>query len=221
MKKSVFLLCALGMLVQGAMNAQFSKGNIMLGMTSSPVNAYFFDLGGTTNCLFFAGISSIESDDSDEKTKYKYINLSPTAGYFIIDNLVAGLSMNIFSLKFDDSYLERTGTWSLNPYIRYYYPFEKVSPFAELYAGYGQVNALYNTSGNDELKETARLFNLGGGAGAAVPIGGVVTIDIMGGYFLTTFKQEIEFSEEEDFEKTRYGTLGFKVGIHVFFSPGN
>jgi hypothetical protein len=198
----------------------------MLGITSNPVNPYMFDTGFATNCLFFAGISKVKFDGYDEDEKYKYINLAPTAGYFIIDNLVAGLTFNIFSIKFDESYLVREGMWSIGPYVRYYYPFKKVAPFAELNVSLGGLTGVYGDSGGNENKEKAGLFNLGGGAGAAIPIGGVVTIDIMGGYFMSTLREEItnipsKASLAAEYEKTKYNTLGFKVGIHVFLTPGD
>jgi hypothetical protein len=65
------------------------------------------------------------SEDAYNQTTY---NLLPKAGYFIIDNLVAGLEVIVSGYSEENAGYE--GKWSesifgIGPFVRYYYPLRR------------------------------------------------------------------------------------------------
>ena len=95
MKK--LILSSLTVLVFGIASAQTEKGSWLIGASS--------DLG-------FSSTKVKGADDSQSN-----FNISPMAGYFIMDNLVFGLDVDFQSSKFGDLKNSSTG---IGPFVRYY-----------------------------------------------------------------------------------------------------
>jgi len=211
-------VCLMGISV---LNAQFNKGKIILGVTTS---SNFFSMssmftGGTSN-LMHIGFSTIkDKSDSGDGDTYKgtTFNLSPRIGYLITDNIAAGFDINFsfMSYKSDsnsDSYKETTSLLGFGPFVRYYFTMKKVNPFLEIGGSFGTMKDKYNYSGGDEVDKQS-VNSIIGGVGVAIPIGNVVKFDIMGGYASTTIKDK---EDNPDNNREVLGTLGIKVGFLLY-----
>jgi len=195
--------------------AQMGKGRIMTGMASS-LNRENFDSDFAN--LSFTGTTSVSSTGEEtEGEKATGFNLIPSAGYFIIDNLAAGLNLLVSYNKYDlGGSLDQKNTHlhlSAVPFIRYYYPAGKIYPFAEVSAGIG-TSMQKSVTTNGENKYTWAVTSFGGGAGVALPVGSKVTFDIMAGYSWISFKRE---AQQDVIVKDIYGSFGLKMGFMVYF----
>jgi hypothetical protein len=130
-----------------------------------------------------------------------------------MDNLVVGLEVMINSHMDKDSYdgdKYSRMIFGAGPFVRYYYPLEKVYPFAELETMFGSYKETYST---DEYKEG--MMMIGGGLGAALPIGDRVTFDAVAGYYHMTWNEE-EWGEGDETRKYITGGFGLKMGFSVY-----
>lgn len=221
MKKGLFLVSGLCLFSISVLNAQFSKGQTLLGLTSSSnlYNLYSDYSGGTSN-LIHLGFSTMKyksNSGNGDSEKIRTFNLSPRAGYFIIDNLAVGLDVNLSFLSYgsgDDK--ESTTALGIGPFVRYYKPLDKCSPFVEVGGSIGTLRNKYTYLNQDETNK-ASVTSVMVGAGLAVPLGDVVNFDIMAGYVSTTVKDK-----ENNPNDTRsvLGTLGIKVGF-LFYLGGS
>ncbi|MCX2451974.1 outer membrane beta-barrel protein [Pedobacter sp. PLR] len=100
MKKKIIMMAAL-CAVGTAATAQLEKGRLMIG----------------GNVGYFR--SNQESQFYNHKLKS--LSISPTAGYFIKDNLAIGTSLRYYSNKINASnYIQKQSSYALIPFIRYY-----------------------------------------------------------------------------------------------------
>jgi len=214
MKKILFLIIFSISMVAISV-AQMGKGRIMTGMASS-LNRENFDSDFAN--LSFSGSESVSpTGEETEGTKTTGFNLIPSAGYFIIDNLAAGLNLLVSYNKYDlGGSLDQKNTHlhlSIVPFIRYYYPAGKIYPFAEMSAGIG-TSMQKSVTTNGENKYNRAVTSFSGGAGVAIPVGSKVTFDIMAGYSWISFKRE---AQEDVIVKDIYGSFGLKMGFMVYF----
>lgn len=84
----------------------------------NPIPSNTVNLSGT------ASFSSQSYDEGDDNRDVLFLN--PQVGYFIIDNLSFGLSVNYERISLN-SY--STADWGVGPFIRYYLNFDKANPF--------------------------------------------------------------------------------------------
>lgn len=214
MKKTLLLLAAFCLIasVATAQAPQLAKGNIMAGVTSS------LSLGGSQDSQVFGLAFGTEkwgygSDDPEAEYKFTAYNFLPRGGYFIIDNLVAGLEIVLsgYSEKdVDDDDTWKESTFGIGPFVRYYYPLDKVYPFAEAEALFGTCKETYN----DEEEYKDALMMLGIYLGAALPLGDMVTIDASVGYMRASYKYDAE-GEYEGGTDIISG-FGIKIGFSIF-----
>lgn len=215
--KKFTLITALFCLVAIAVNAQppqLEKGKIMVGVSST------LALGGAYDSnLMSLGFSKTkykhEGTSEDEYSGFVF-NILPKAGYFIIDNLVAGLEVIITGYSDKDAedgdkYTEHT--LGVGPFVRYYYPLDKIYPFVEAEALVGSCKEYYVVD-----NEKSSLFSFGISLGAAVPVGDKVTFDAMLGYSRTAYKYTYggEVGDEVYHEIT--GGVGLRIGITVYLT---
>ena len=216
MKKVLLLIPFLYYLSFGAAQAQLDKGNIMVGVAST------LNLGGYGSDLMSLGFSSSKyKTDNYESDPYKSVcfNLMPKGGYFIMDNLAAGLNifMSISSEKDSgDDDKDTESLLGLGPWARYYYPLEKIYPFVELNVGIGSTKFTWDYGSGSEVEKYSA-FIFGGGIGAAIPVGDMVSFDVMAGYSSVTSKEKD--SESEMNYKEVVGTVGITMGFTVYFGP--
>ncbi len=215
--KKTFLFIAVICLVASDAVAQLEKGNLMLGVTSTLAfrGGWGSELGslGLSNTRYNDGTST---EDAYKQTTY---NLLPKAGYFIIDNLVAGLEIIVSGYTEQDADYE--GKWSesifgIGPFVRYYYPLEKVYPFVEVEAVFGSYKEKWPNSGGGYDEQKNGLFMFGGFLGAALPLSDKVTIDLLAGYLRSSINYPAEDNGESEDYQLITGGVGIKVGFSVY-----
>lgn len=207
-KTSLFItvLCILAVSVSA--QPQLEKGKLLVGVSST------MKIGGSNGSDFLGlGFSTtsykVGSDPAEATYKYSTYNILPQAGYFIMDNLAAGLEVIISGYTEKD--VEDGDKWSemtlaVGPFVRYYYPLEKIYPFAEAEILFGS----YKGSWYDE---SAGVMVLGLSVGAAIPIGEMVTFDILAGYSRASYNYK-EGVEMDAYKEICAG-FGIKMGFIV------
>jgi len=219
MKKiSVFL--AVLFLGVSSVNAQeqpqLEKGKLLLGVTSTVA------LNGSLSSEFLS-LSFIKikykdgSDPAEDAYKITSFNILPKAGYFVTNNLVAGLQMvasgyTETNLEFDNTYKENT--LGIGPFVRFYYPLDKFYPFIEAESVFGTIRETW--FGDDEKSPFALL---GVSIGASLPLGDKVTFDAAAGYLRSSVKN----TNVETEESYHYITSGFglRIGFNIYLQmPG-
>jgi outer membrane protein len=106
----------------------------------NPVSKGTIFLSGQSS--FRAGLNGIDDSTSDSSS----YSISPTIGYFLIDNLVAGAGVNISGSKLTRSISEesliyeresRSSGVLIIPFVRYYFNIGKIKPYIDASIGYG------------------------------------------------------------------------------------
>ncbi len=214
MKKIYLFIAAICVLSVTHAFAQFEKGRIMAGI-SSPV-------GTTTAGVSFmnmgAGREKYKEDGepAEKGTRHFNFNILPRAAYFIMDNLAAGLDLEIFlNTKKDDyngsTYKGRYTFLSAAPFVRYYYPLEKIHPFAEAKLGFGA-----GKTGGDWSVYKSNTLIYGVGIGAALPLGENLMLDGLAGFNYSSWKDDYS-DKKQSYYKTIYNTIGVRVGFTMLF----
>ncbi len=95
---------------------------LFLSLITVMVNAQFF-IGGSLNLNFNAS-KTTTNGTTDQGAATTGFGLSPEAGYFVSDNIAFGLglgySMNRSNNRNDPATISSSGTFSINPFARYY-----------------------------------------------------------------------------------------------------
>lgn len=107
-------------------------------------------------------------------------------------------------------------SFAAGPWVRYYYPLEKVYPFAELEVMAGTCVEKYPTSGNEPDVYRYSLFSPGFSLGVAVPLGDMVTFDIQAGYMWSVWGSTEWYEGEETDLREIYSGPAIMVGFSVF-----
>jgi outer membrane protein len=161
------LLTAISALVLGtAAMAQTDKGGWMFGAGS--------DFGFTS--------SKADNDQDDSETN---ISLNARAGYFLIDNLAAGLDISFENSSFGDASSSQV---LVGPYVRYFLP---MKVFAEANFGFGSAKSEIDFGapiGTVEVKTGVTAIGLG--VGYAAFLNDHVSIEPMVRYVMTSQKPE-------------------------------
>ncbi len=203
----IAVICILTLNVN-AENPQLQKGNLYFGVSSSIV------IGGSedSRLMSLGFVKTNYKHDGEISSSYSDLvfNVLPKGGYFVMNNLVAGLQVLLtgYSEKEADSdYKYSESTFGVGPWARYYYPMEKFYPFAEG----GILLGSYSSSYNDYSEF---MFNFGLSVGVAFPIGNNVTFDAMIGYSRTSYQPKGDV-ESENYNSVCSG-VGFGLGISVY-----
>jgi hypothetical protein len=118
MKKLCLLVPVICFLSLQPINAQFEKGKMLVSLTSTIGLGNFgtdlMNLGITTEKIKYSG-----SEGSSSYSTFG-INLLPRGGYFIIDNLAAGIDLlvSISSEKSKTSDYKYNETTLVNPWVK-------------------------------------------------------------------------------------------------------
>ena len=216
---TTFFLFAISL---GLLNAQTTKGSILLGASSTLNLAN----GETDTDIMGIGFSTVKykSDaqgyNEPDPDKINSFNLSPKVGYFIIDNLALGLDFSYALSKRTNGATEVKNTaqlFSVGPFIRYYYPTPRVLPFAELYGAFGTLKNTFESNVGDNVTKSG-VTTLGVGAGIAVPLSEKFTFDVSLGYRSTIVKLK---EDNPNDNRTVTGTFGLKLGVAFFIGGGS
>jgi hypothetical protein len=212
MKKITLLLAAFSLIASNAIAqpAQLAKGNIMLSVTSTMAlgGCWGSDLGG------FGFSTHKYKTGSTTETSYKSTswNLLPKAGYFVMDNLVAGLELMVsgyMDKDVDDGDKDGESQFGIGPFVRYYYPLKKVYPYAEVEAMFGSYKETWL---EDVHKEGLVMFGVG--LGVAVPLGDKITVDALAGYSLVSWTEKVEVEGEGSSYLS--GGFGLRLGLSIY-----
>jgi hypothetical protein len=190
---------------------QLEQGNLMLGTTSTVALS-----GSISSELMSLGFIKIryryDSDPAEDAFKLTSYNFLPKAGYFVIDNLSAGLQIvasgyTETDMEYDETYKQRT--IGIGPFVRYYYPLDKFYPFAEAELLFGTVRESWYS---DDEKTPFGMVGLM--VGAALPLGENVTFDAAAGYLRSSMKN----TNPETDEKVLFITSGFslRMGFTIY-----
>jgi len=215
MKRYTLFIAALFLAASGALAqpAQLEKGNIMLGVTSTA--AMSGSWGSDMLSIGFLRSKHKSVSSSYNENDIRTLSLLPKGGYFIMDNLAVGLETMLArsTRQHADSegkYIETT--IAIGPVVRYYYPLEKIYPFAEIETMFGSCIDKWPTSGSIEEVYRYSIFMAGLSLGAAVPLGDKVTFDMTAGYTRIVWKEKED--NEEDFSEIYVGPairMGFTI----------
>jgi hypothetical protein len=209
----IVAICILALNIQAG-PPQLQKGNLLLGVSST------FAIGGAydSNLAGFGfAKTSYKSDGTttDGYNSFVY-NLLPAAGYFPIENLVAGLQVIVTGYTDKESgsdYKYGESTLGVGPWVRYYYPLDNIYPFAQAGLLFGSYKSIYN---DNDYKEGIMEFGLS--LGAAFPLGNNVTFDAIIGYSRTSWCHTGDGVEDGDGKQICSG-FGLGVGISVYIIP--
>jgi len=212
MKKITLLLLFFFIVAFSALSqTQMEKGKLFLGVTST------ISLGGSEGSELL-GLGFITekykygSAPAEAEFKQFVYNILPKAGYFIIDNLAAGLEVVVTGNKWtdiDNDDIYKGSTLGIGPFVRYYYPLDRICPFAEVEAIFGSRKERWN-----ENEEIDPVFKFGISLGASLPLGDKVTFDGSLGYSRTAFTWEDEEGSVDN--KHIFGGIGFRFGFSVY-----
>ena len=181
MKKSFILIFVIVLAVNYA-NGQITKGNWMVGGNGS-----FSSQKEILNSIDVKGVS---------------IHLSPSAGYFFVNNFAGGLRA-----RFDYTKVEYTGSYSntsqfgFGPFMRYYFltPEKNINLFAE------SAYQFSRNSGSNNASNSSNIFTFS--AGPVIYLNSSVGIELAASYELYDNKA-IKIST-----KTFFLNIGFQIHL--------
>jgi outer membrane protein len=163
-----------------------------------------------------------ESSDGGIASEYKYteFNVSPMAGYFVIDKLAAGLFMDYQYYKdvaTDDNDTYKENSFIIGPFAKYYImEYKHIWPFVGAGIGFG--SGKYGWDGSDEYKW--KILNYRIGAGAAYFLNDNVGLELSLGYNYYAEKYDnteeaksANASDNKDYSGGLKVSLGFVVTI--------
>ncbi len=219
--KGIAIMIVLGILCINGLMAQTNKGQVFMGVSTA------FAVAGTGPELmglafitdkYKSDAEGFEESDPDKQTCF---TLLPRAGYIVVNGLVIGLDITFTYNKwkdgvYDDNMLTET-LFATGPFVRYYFPVDKVKPYIEASGVFGSSKSKYEyEGGKDEYKYGVR--SILGGVGMGVPIGNHVTFDVMTGY-----NSLVRKSKDDNPNNYRhvYGAFGFRFGFIVFIGGGS
>ncbi|MCC7465210.1 MAG: outer membrane beta-barrel protein [Saprospiraceae bacterium] len=223
MKKIQLLPLLFAMVTVAALKAQTTQGTIALGLHNfSPLVAEVGGLLAPSNALgiaFTTQKGEIDGEESDTKLKSTTIGLSGSAHYFIIDNLSAGINLNVLSQtqKEDGGQEDNESSLTLlmaGPELRYYIPAtEKMKVFVNAGAAFGTAKSKFN---GEEDGDPTKLSRFGGSAGLAFFPNQHVSIDLGLGYGAFITKDTYNFGGDDIESKSTTSGVTFEVGFTVF-----
>ncbi len=206
--KKLTLIAALAMV--SAVNAQTETA------TTLPTTKGNWIIGGSTNLGFTSNKATQKSGDfSVDGQKTTNFNVTPTVGYFAIDNLAVGLNLGYEVQKYDTPYdYNQTAkvshtVFSVIPSVTYFIEADsKAFPYISAGAGYAAVKSKVAST----QTQNDNFFVWGGKAGLAYFITPSIAIDLGLNYQQLSTKYEQTFSTAEN--KVIFKTLGASIGFN-------
>ncbi len=202
MKQKLILLSILITIFTFAVSAQTEKGSISISGRSSFEGAYF------SNRIKGANINI--SDRYAMSVDGYSITITPSIGYFVIDNLSVG-AQSSFSIT-DGDYQSKTSQFVLMPTVAYYFPTKgPVKPFVAIGAGYTNISMELSLQGSNVDNMSFGGFAFAGGAGAAFFVRNNISIDLMLEYAEVSAK----YSKDSSYKYSTKG-LGGSIGFSLY-----
>lgn len=199
--KKIVTLIAFALICSGAY-AQFNKGRYLVG-----------------GSLGFSATTSKTKTNSATNTNSHSTSLyvSPDAGYFIIDNVAVGASLNLStsSTKGDGTDNSKTTStnFTLTPMARYYLD---QGIFFHGQVGFGSASTKYKATGSNTTTTTKYgVFNWAVAAGYAYFLNDYVAVEPMVGYSSDSFK-----NKDADVKGIDSGIF-IRVGLQIYLGARN
>jgi hypothetical protein len=189
----------------------------------------------TKGKLFLAGTSALDLNIGKQKEKsggsvvegselsYMQLDFQPKAGYFVINNLVAGLFIDMYMSTNKDKdpnygYTQKETKFIIGPFARYYIPVcDKLIPFVEGQVGFGVDNYKSKSVGSSDWsksKESVFTYRIGGGA--TYFFNDIVGADLFLGYLHDSYKyKDTGGGERSSDSKYLYNDFVLQLGIVV------
>jgi hypothetical protein len=158
---------------------------------------------------------------SGSENTYLNFNYQPKVGYFVINNLVTGLFIDLqfYSNKYkNESYFYKSTTFIIGPFVKYYLPVKgSLKPYAEGQVGFGLDNSKdrYSTTSDwDKTNESVFTYRLG--AGATYFFNNYVGADLFLGFLHDSYKlKDTSSPERASSSKYIYNEFLCQIGIVV------
>ncbi len=204
MKRITKLVLVVALVASSTLSyAQCEKGKIMVGGESS---------------LSFTSLSHKLKDDNGSVNDGSTTNIdfTPQVGYFIMDGLAVGLALPI-SYENDEAQngnKDKTTTFIMAPFVRYYFGSSSLRPFVQGAVGFGSLTNKEERVGNPVVETKASIFMWDIAGGVAYFFNEHVSVDAALSYGSTSYKVK-----ENNPNNTKYisSGFGFKVGFILEF----
>ena len=196
MKKLLFL-AAVAVFGMSTMNAQTDKGTWLFGASAG------LSFSSSTTTPEFDG------EEVDGDTTLSNFSITPSANYFVIDNLAVGLNLSFSSSKtkvdFDGNESEvKNSTFSVIPSAIYFFGESSTKPY--LTAGAGLIS-----SGGEEDTTKFSGLAINAGGGVAIFLNDNVAVNLG----VTYLRSSLSNKENSDF-KNKSNTFGLGAGFNIF-----
>ena len=173
-----------------------------------------FVVSGSTGLNFISSNIKYEYDGVEGGDfKQSSFSFTPSAGYFVMDNLAVGLAANFSSnsIKDDDGDKDTVSSTAFLPTVLYYFPVEgDFKPLVQAGVGYmSTVEKEQYGSQTDEYKYSGLAVSVG--VGAAYFISETVSFNIGLGYTMANLK----YDEDSNYVQKQGSFVG-SLGISVF-----
>jgi len=184
----------------------------------------FFIQGSSSIGISSEKYTYISGGTSTESSKTTHFGFYPKAGYFVIDNFVLGLAINVSTNKtkaISGSNESHSNDLTIGPFVRYYFlPQDKLKPMAEISFGAGGSKDKSTGSGyNSESKYG--IFQYSIGAGASYFVSDHIAFDLLIDYNSSKYKLKSESSSSGAKSTTstdssdKYTGIGVNIGVVV------
>lgn len=193
--KKLLLSAAVAVFAFASVNAQTEKGKLFVS--------------GNTSLSFSSTNATTEFDGEEvgEDQKASVFSVTPSIGYFVMDNLAIGVDFSFTSSKEEEGEFEDTlSSFAVMPTATYYFEAgDKLKPYIGVGAG------LISTSfGDDDINKSSGLAFRGRG-GLAYFLSDMIALDFFVQYLNTNQKNK----EESDLV-TKNSSLGVGFGLSLF-----
>ncbi|MGY6743994.1 MAG: outer membrane beta-barrel protein [Cecembia sp.] len=205
----IFKTLSFFLLISISAMAQTEKGKMLLG---AGTHIGFSNGIGMMDMYFTNTTREFADGTSEERSSYN-IFFAPKVGYFLIDNLAAGIDLafgwGMTEIPIGDFTVKSNNAlFGAGPFVRYYVPKGKILPFAEVNTLFGNQRTRTDIAGDDE--SNTGITSFGGGFGLALLLGERSSFDLL----LNYSSNRANF--ESDGFYTRQNTIGIKFGYTIF-----
>lgn len=213
---TTFLALSIVLFSNSLLSAQTVKGAFLLGeFTSINLTGEGTPLNMNVGWSTFKQKSNSVNEAYINPDKRFAISLTPRLGYFVINNLAAGLDFTIdytHTVAMSGDYVSNMTRFGAGPFLRFYVPAKKLLPFAEASYSIGSRKTKWDYLTYDD-ERSAMLQQWGLGLGLGIPLGEKVSFDALVGYHSYISKDK-ELNEANN--RSIVGTIGIKLGLTVF-----
>ncbi|MFZ1290412.1 MAG: outer membrane beta-barrel protein [Melioribacteraceae bacterium] len=178
------------------------KRNILIMIVILSTNMFSQNAISKGSYTLNGSISYMKYSYDDNSSDQTYFFISPSLGYFFIDNLYTSISLGYVYYTSENF---SNNNFHLGPDIRYYFPIDKLSPFI----GVGLYYGIGTTSDSDDNTTT---FEYNFNAGVDYFIHPNVALEGSLNYGLHSFKYKNQGSEVT----SDYKLFTFKIGVQYF-----